>query len=108
MESMSTPETYVLNSLCDYLQIRRVFFWRVNNIPVYMPKKNCFRAMPKYSVKGVSDIIAVHKGKAYFIEAKAPKQYQSKEQKEFQKNIELSGNVYILAKSVDDLIVSGL
>ncbi len=68
-----------------------------------MKDRNAYRKMPAYSMKGVSDIIAVHNSVPYFIEAKSQIGKQSKDQKEFQKKIEKSGGVYILAHSIDDI-----
>ena len=105
----NTPEGQVLQAVCEYLEAERYWFFRINNIPVYDPRKKCFHKMPKYSVKGVSDILLLHKGQSIFIEVKVPKTattkktYQSKEQKEFMKNVIKNGCVYLVARSVEDI-----
>lgn len=53
--------------------------------------------------KGLSDLIAVKNGKTIFIEVKTPKGTQSPFQKQFQKDVEQHGAVYILAKSLEDI-----
>ena len=105
--SKQTPESNLMESLCEYLSVKGYFFIRVNNIPVYDTVRKFYRAMPKYSMKGVSDIILFHNGKGYCIEAKVKGNYQSPEQKDFQLLVEESGNIYILARSIDDLINYG-
>ena len=42
--------------ICDYLALR-LFFRRQNNVPVFHDGK--YRNIPKYTIKGISDIIAV-------------------------------------------------
>lgn len=109
-----TPETPILRTICEYLELKGYFFFRINNIPVYDPRRKCFRAMPKYSIKGVSDILVLHKGQSLFIEVKVPKgidedgieqkkTYQSKDQKEFQKKVEENGCMYIVVRSLNDI-----
>ena len=110
-----TPESPILKSICEYLDTCGYYFFRINNIPVFDPRRKCFRAMPKYSVKGVSDILVLHRGKAYFIEVKVPKvvdstgneiqkkTYQSKDQKKFEKNLIENDIFYTVARSVSDI-----
>lgn len=107
MAYQSTPESYILDAVCEYLSIKRYFFWRNNNGGVYDASKKIFRKFPKWCIKGVSDIVCLMDGTAWFIEVKAPKKYQTPEQKEFQKNVEKSGCKYLLVRSVDDLIENG-
>ncbi len=99
-------ETAVQKSICDYLAIRKHFFWRSNNIPVFAQGR--FRAMPKYSMNGVPDIILVKDGKFVGIEVKRKGGKQSDSQIRFQKQLELNGGKYILAESIDDIIKNGL
>lgn len=55
------------------------------------------------SLKGMSDLTAIKDGNTIYIEVKTPRGIQSKYQKEFQKEIELHGGIYLLARSVDDI-----
>lgn len=102
-----TPESEVLDTICEYLAYRGFFFWRTNNTPVFDRTRNVFRAMPKWSVKGVSDIILIHEGTPWFIEVKAEKGAQSEDQKHFEKNIILHGGRYLLVRSIEDLTKQG-
>jgi len=104
-----TPETPILRAVCEYLKAEGHYFFRINNIPVYDPRIKVFRAMPKYSVKGVSDIVVLAEGNAYFIEIKVPKTattkktYQSKDQKQFEKDLTKNGIFYLVARGVEDV-----
>ena len=55
------------------------------------------------SLKGMSDLTAIKEGNTIYIEVKTPRGVQSKYQKEFQREIELHGGTYLLAKSVEDI-----
>lgn len=103
-----TPESLVMRAIGEYLEYKRYTFWRQNNFATFDVTKHIHRAMPKYSLKGVSDFILLKNGKVYFIEAKAPKGVQSPEQKKFRAQVEEAGAVYILARSLDDLMSCGL
>ena len=104
-----TAETQVLNTICDYLEVKKYFFFRINNVGIYDPRTKGYRQTPKYSIKGVSDILLLHKGQSVFIEVKVPKSiytkktYQSKEQKNFEEKINNNGGIYIVARCVEDL-----
>jgi len=95
-------ENDVLYSICKYLLMRRYFFWRCNNLAV--PG----RSLPLFAIKGVPDIILCSEGRFYGIECKAPTGVMSEHQKEFQQRLTQSGGVYILAKSVDEVMAAGL
>lgn len=54
--------------------------------------------------KGFSDLTALKNGITLYIEIKTPKGKQSEYQKQFQHDIELHGGIYILARSVADVV----
>ena len=54
--------------------------------------------------KGFSDLTATKGGKTIYIEVKTPKGVQSVHQKQFQKDVEQHGAVYILAKCLEDVV----
>lgn len=97
-------ETQIQASICDYLAMKGYFFWRVNNIPVYDTTRKIYRALPKYTPKGISDIIVIIKGIFYGLEVKTDKGRQSPEQKIFQEDVERSGGKYFIVRSIDDVI----
>ena len=97
-------ESDILRSICEYLHLKGYFFWRSNNIPVYDIKRRCMRSMPKFSIKGVSDILLVVRGQLVCIEVKTPKGKQSDFQKEFERKVGENGGKYILATHINDII----
>lgn len=103
-----TPEGNVLNAVCEYLEYKRHTFWRTNTHGVYDTVKKTFRTMPKYALKGVSDLILLKDGKAIFIEVKAPKGVLSEHQKDFGAIVTNAGAEYIVVRSIDDIISKGL
>jgi len=96
-------------AICHYLEAKQYFFWRQNNTPVFDFSTKTYRSMPKYAVKGVPDIIIILPGgKVAFIEVKRKPAKQSPEQVTFQKKVEAHGCTYILAYSLDDVVLGGL
>lgn len=61
---MMITETMIVREICDYLQSHGYFFWRENNIPA--PG----RGLPKYTPRGIADIIVVIEGKIFALEVK--------------------------------------
>lgn len=107
-------ETQIQKKICDELAKRGHFFWRVNNVPTFDPVRKVHRKMGKYAMKGVSDIIVLHKGRVIFLEVKRPKTalnaktYLSKDQKEFEKNVNLHAGEYYVVRCNEDLDDCGL
>jgi hypothetical protein len=104
---IGSDEGEVQSSICEYLVLKRIVFWRQNNFPPADLKGGFYRKMPPYSVKGVSDIIAIKNGKAYFLEVKDQAK-QSKDQKTFEEMVTRGGAVYAVVRSIDDVIKLGL
>jgi hypothetical protein len=59
--------------------------------------------MPKYSKNGVPDIIVVRYGWFIGLEVKAPKGYQSKAQKKFERDCKEAGGEYYVVRSISDV-----
>ena len=96
-------------SVCQYLTLKKHFFWRVNNIPVFDKKAGFYRPMPKYAMQGVPDIIIIGDGGfVIFLEIKSSGGKLSKSQKEFQRRCKEVGAEYYVIKTVDQLIDLGL
>lgn len=70
----TTPlEKEVQNSICEYLTLKKYFFWRNNTMPVFSRNnagKMAFRSMGKYAMKGLPDIIIIKNGKFIGVEVK--------------------------------------
>jgi hypothetical protein len=103
-------ESEIVNAICEYLAVRKHFFWRQNTAPAVQKSPNGwqFRRMPKHAMRGVSDIILVHVGRSYFLEVKRNGTYQSREQKEFEKRAQEAGALYAVVRSIDDVQALGL
>jgi hypothetical protein len=59
-------ESQIQREICDWLDESKYFFWRHNQVPVMG------RAMPKYTPKGIADILVVVSGQLFAIEVKRP------------------------------------
>lgn len=109
--SLNPLEKEIQLAICDYLALRKVFFWRQNTIPPVDHKGNgkmVFRPMPKYSLKGVPDIIVIKDGKFWGLEVKRPKGKPSEHQMAFMKNCILNGGEYHIVTSIEDVQKLGL
>lgn len=79
------------------------YFWR-NNTGAHEIESSGSRRYIKYGHPGSGDILGVVKGWPVAIEGKSKRGVQSDAQKEFQRNFEKHGGIYILAKRQDDAL----
>jgi hypothetical protein len=95
-------ERDVLWEILVYLGARpEVFVYRVNVCPVINPRTGKVQGI---SVpKGHPDILACAGGRYIAIECKSQDGRQRPEQKSFQRAVERSGGLYVLARSVEDV-----
>jgi hypothetical protein len=99
-------EKDIQRAICDYLFVNGYFFWRSNNIPVFGRSNDGqkrFRALPKYTPKGLPDIIVIRGGRFIALEVKRPDCELRPEQKEFREKCYLNGGDYYVVHSVDEL-----
>ena len=111
MANTNQKESDIQNSICEYLQVKKHFFFRLNNIPAFSKQKDGsvrMRRLPKFTPKGLPDIVVVKDGFFIGLEVKRPKTYQSKEQKELEKELKEAGAEYYVVRSIDDLVEIGL
>ena len=98
-------EAQVLKACLDILAAKKLFHWRVNNIPVYDSAKQSWRAMPYGSMIGVPDIALIMPGGLYCgLEIKSSIGRMSKEQDTFKRDIEELGGVYMCIRNPSELI----
>lgn len=103
-----TPEGLVQNKVCEYLNKKGVFFFRVNNTPQYDSKLNQgyggYRAMSKWAMPGVPDIIAIsEKGTFIGLEIKAAKGRLSTDQIAFRDRALRHNAEYHVIRTVDEV-----
>lgn len=105
---VTAKESDVQASCLDYLAMRGVFAFRLNNIPV--PMANGFRTLPKHTPKGLPDAIAIRPktGTIIALEFKGTKGTQSEDQERIQRRITENGGEYHIIRSIDDVQHIGL
>ncbi|MGL5190228.1 MAG: VRR-NUC domain-containing protein [Cetobacterium sp.] len=101
-------EIEIQSSIIQYLQIlenqNKIFFQRINNIPVYDSKHKKYRSMVKGGKKGFPDILILTAGKIIGLEVKSETGKQSKEQKEIEKKFKQHGQEYFVVRSLQEVI----
>lgn len=111
LKQKNTSEAKTVTAICHYLEAKKYFFWRQSNTGVYRVDRNAYIPSPN-SMRGIPDIFLIRSNGfgsvIYGIEVKSATGQQSEFQKKFQQKLEASGGIYILARSVDDLIEGGL
>lgn len=91
--------------------MKRRCFFRVNNIPAFNRIAGggfTMRRLPKYTPRGLPDIIVIQGGTFVGLEVKTPVGKQSPEQKEFEANVKKHGGRYHVVRSIEDVQAIGL
>lgn len=111
---MSELEVKIQNKICEYLQKKGYFFFRLNNTPVFDQKLNngygAYRAQGKWSAPGLADILLVDTekyGRAVFFEIKSEKGKQSADQRLFEHRCHTTNAEYYLVRSIEDIKKAG-
>lgn len=89
-------ESAVQRACLQYLRVMGILHWRNSAVPV--------RGRRYTGLRGLSDICALIRGRFLAIECKSTTGDQREEQRRFQLRVEAEGGVYVLARSVDDVI----
>ncbi len=101
MFSREARESDILKAIKEYLDLKGIFHFRVNNIPVPLPGGG-FRRFQ--GMAGVSDIVGVTKGgRIICIEVKSATGRESEAQEVFLDKIVELGGIAIVAHSVEEL-----
>lgn len=104
MKEWKVKEKDIQNAILEYLHLRGIFAWPIQNQGQYDPFKKIYRKTPKWFVHGLPDIqAALSRGRALHIEVKSPTGKQSDHQKIFQEKVERAGHSYIVARSVQEV-----
>ena len=94
-------EQIIQKQILDYLRLQGFFAWKNNNQGIYDEARNCWRTI---ETKGIADITAVRNGVVLFCEVKTDIGIQSESQKQFEESLKDHGGIYVLARSLDDII----
>lgn len=108
MKKIVPLEKDIQLGICEYLEIKRHFFWRQNTVGMFDKGKDTFRSLPKYAKAGVPDIIVIRNGVFIGLEVKRPGGKQRPSQVEFQEGVERAGAKYFVVASITDVINIGL
>ncbi len=99
-------EKDIQREICEWLNDEGYFFWRSNNIPVFGQSndgKRRFRSLPKFTPRGLPDIMVISRGKFIAIEVKRPGAFLRPEQAEFGTRLIKNGGNYYTVFCLDDV-----
>ena len=102
-------EKDIQRKICDYLATQKYFFWRSNNVPVFSMSGSGFKRffkLPKYTPRGIPDILMVYKGMFFGFEVKrpdSPSKTGNRFQEAFGEAMTANGAVYKVVYSVEDV-----
>lgn len=96
-------EKDIQREICDWLFSQGFFFWRSNNMPVFDSKRMKYRALPKYTPRGLPDIMIIEKGKFIGLEVKVPDYWKyTDDQIAIKEKIIENGGYYCLVTSLEE------
>lgn len=110
MATKKPLEKEIQAAILDYLawnsKQKDYMFWRQNTGGIW--DKDHFRAMPKYSMKGVPDICVIKDGFFIGLEVKRKGGKQSDDQKIFENEVKAKGAEYYIISGIEDVKNIGL
>lgn len=95
--------TTLTNKIINHIYSSGGYAWRASSTGVYDQKAGAYRTAAK---KGVSDVLALFKGKFIAIEIKIGKDRLSLEQEGFMRNIQHAGGEAFVAKDFESFCSS--
>ena len=100
-------ESVILREVCDYLSTKdNLLFWRTNNTPIF-GRNNAgqmtWRSMPRFTPKGIPDILILIKGTFIGVEIKRPKLGLRPAQAIFGERIKQNGGYYFMVTSLQEM-----
>lgn len=106
MIAKKVPEKLVQDACLEYLAMKKVFYFRLNNIPVYAAGK--FRALSPHTPKGLPDAVVILNGQFIGLEFKGSNGKVSYDQLECHEKIQKAGGEVYIIRSIDDLQLIGI
>lgn len=102
-------EKQIQREICEYLSYKGIFFWRSNNLPA-MGRPDAqgnfrFRALPKFTPRGLPDIMCVINGIFLAIEVKRPGAKLRPEQHDFGVKVIKNDGYYYVVRSLQEVQV---
>ena len=103
----SGPHTELVKACLQWLELHKIPAWKMNTganvIPATARTKERF---VRYAFPGCSDIIGIipRDGRFLAVECKTGRGELSEDQVVFAKMVEQAGGLYVVARSVDDLV----
>lgn len=93
------PEAALLADVLEYLTRKNVWHERRNAGCVYVNGRRIRLGTP-----GTPDVLVIHQGRALWLELKSPAGRQRPSQRAFQAGVEGAGCVYLVVRSLGELI----
>ena len=100
---MRQEETNIKDAIFDYLKVKKILCWNINNSAPYSEAKKTYLRPYRHSRSGVADICGIYQGRPLFIEVKKSNGVIADNQHEFKRDVEDEGGIHIFARSVDDV-----
>ena len=97
-------EKDIQRSILQYLALRKVWHRRINSGGAMLNGHGGRGQFVRFGASGMPDILARgSNGAVIWIEVKSPTGRQTEDQRKWQEDMERFGDVYILARSLDDV-----
>ena len=101
-----TPEQIVKTAICQWLELKHVFFWLNSSVGIYDPIRKIYRKNnSRYHRNGQPDILGITMLGTFFgCEVKAPGKKPTPEQQDFITEANARGAICFWADSLDSFI----
>ena len=97
-------EKDVQRSILDFLKLKRLLAIRINSGGFPINRKDGSKGWARGADAGTADILAFTGASVIWVECKSSVGKLTESQKEFKKKVEKLGHIYIVARSLDDVM----
>lgn len=101
--NMKLSEKQIEDQILDWCAAKRILAFKFKSMGTFDPKRCIFRKTHKRYRKGVSDIIACHKGRFIAIEVKSENGELRPEQVTFCDDVRQAKGIFICVRSVEEV-----
>ncbi len=103
--SKTQPEVLIRNAIMDWLKLHRLKCWIFDSVGIWSKKRGCYlKRGGKHATRGLPDIHGIlPSGRFFAIEVKQPGRYPTPEQLQQIHEINASGGLAFVARSLKDM-----
>ena len=101
---MGKPANAIAEPVIEYLRARGAYVWRNISGGRYQGSASGQRRFVAFGAPGISDVMAVYRGKFLAIEIKAGRDLMTDHQRKFAEGVQSAGGLFVECRALGDVV----